>query len=116
MCRHGKLGSNVLIVFLALFGLVFHAPAQDQIHWVERNLVSGRWVLASQQTWNVLLRLGDRNRDGTLDYQENDEFPCGPLTHLMNIWRMHYHSSGGYDDILIPRFHQRAVSCGIWLR
>lgn len=79
-------------------------------------LRADRWRRARDHTWQLILQKGDRNGDGIMKYSENDNFPCRDLRLLMDLWRQHYGASSGYDDILIPRFKDRAVSCGIWSR
>jgi len=77
-------------------------------------LQESRWQRAHEATWNRLVAEGDRDGDGRLSYTENDDFPCDELGELSELWREHYGSSSGFNDILLPRFHNRFVSCGIW--
>jgi hypothetical protein len=88
-------------------------PPYDQL----RSLLQQRqWERARDYTWRLIVARGDQDNNQELNYEENDNFPCPDLTRLLDLWRTHYHASSGYDDILIPRFHRRAVTCGIWGR
>ena len=83
---------------------------------LQKLLKDHQWERAKNYTSNVIQRKGDVDNDGIVKYDENDRFPCDDLRAMMNLWKVYFRSSGGLDDILIPRFHNRAVSCEIWER
>ncbi|MEN8133176.1 MAG: GUN4 domain-containing protein [Pseudomonadota bacterium] len=79
-----------------------------------RDLLKNRsWKQASDYTWRLMRQAGDRDRDGILNYPENDSFPCNDLRVLMILWGRYFGATRGYDDILLPRFNNRTVSCNI---
>jgi hypothetical protein len=108
----GVLGSLVIIVATSLT----EVAAQAHYDRLGSLLRQQNWERAKDYTWQLIVQIGDRDNNRELNYEENDNFPCADLTRLMDLWRTHYRASSGYDDILIPRFHRRAVTCRIWVR
>ena len=104
------------VPLLSLYGSVARAqPAHAaQFAAIEKALAAKQWERAKDITWRLIVAAGDRNNDAGLDYGENDSFPCSELRQLTELWRRYYGSDGGYDNIVMPRFHGRAVSCGIY--
>jgi hypothetical protein len=76
-------------------------------------LKKGSWEKAKDYSWRLMLQLGDRDRDGILNYPENDSFPCNDLRELMELWGQYFGTIKGFDDILLPRFNNRTDSCNI---
>ncbi len=81
---------------------------------LKKALQNKDWKKGGLITWKLMVAHGDKNGSGLVDPEENDEFPCSMLRYMSSQWKQHYGSSAGHGDLLLPRFHRRFLSCGIW--
>jgi len=77
-------------------------------------LKAKKWQTANRVTWRDLLSNGDVNGDLKLGVSEIETFPCANLKRIVIVWKKYYGSSAGFNDLLIPLFRKRFISCGIW--